>query len=104
MKLNYEQIKEITQGAVNIFENDGKFTFHRFNKEEEEYYSKTSHAQKIFSTAGIQMIFKTDADSLSLKGCTNGSTGRTYFSFDVFGDGELLQARGLEAYEHYMEA
>ena len=90
MKLNYEQIKSITQGAVNIVETENGFTFHRFNKEEEEYYSKTSHAQKIFSTAGIQMVFKTDADSLSIKACMKESVSRTYFSFDIFTDGEFV--------------
>ena len=67
MKLDLEQIKSITQGAVNIIESENGFTFHRFNAEEEKYYFSTAHAKKVFSPAGIQMVFKTDAENLSIK-------------------------------------
>ncbi|MBE7034043.1 MAG: SGNH/GDSL hydrolase family protein [Ruminococcaceae bacterium] len=89
MKLNYEQIKSITQGAVSISECENGFTFHRFNEEEEKFYAPTSHAKKVFSTAGIQMVFKTDAESISLSISVSAGSSRSYFSFDVYADGEL---------------
>ena len=89
MKLNLEQIKSITQGAVRISEESNGFSFHRFNEEEENFYINTAHKIKILSSAGIQMVFKTDADSLAFKASVSGGSSRKYFSFDVYADDEL---------------
>jgi len=89
MKLSLEQIKSVTQGVVSITENENGFSFHRFTKEEENYYATTNHAIKILSTAGVQMVFKTDAEGLSLKASVSEGSSRKYFCFDVFQDEKL---------------
>jgi len=90
MKLGFEQIKSITQGAVNISESENGFSFHRFNEEEEKFYAATVHAKKIYFTAGIQMVFKTDADSLSMKAIIKENPSRKYFCFDVYENSNLV--------------
>lgn len=89
MQLRFEEIKSITQGAVYITEEDERITFHRFSKEEEILYSTTQFRDKVYSTAGVQLEFLTDADSLYLEVETSPATSRTYFSVDVFVDGAV---------------
>lgn len=89
MKLNLKQIKSVTQGAVYITEDENGIQFHRFNESEEKYYNATPHANKAFSTAGIQMVFKTDADKLSMKANVDTGSTRKFFSFDIYINGEL---------------
>lgn len=89
MQLNFEQIKSITQGAAYLTEEDALITFHRFSPEEEVLYSKTQFRDKVYSTAGVQMEFTTDAQSLYISIETSPATSRSYFSMDVFADGEV---------------
>ncbi len=91
MQLDLEIIKSITQGAVYITQEDGLFTFHRFSREEEILYSTTEFRDKVYSTAGVQMEFVTDADSLYLGLETSPATSRTYFSADIFVDGAVCK-------------
>ena len=91
MQLNFEQIKSVTQGAVYITKEDEKITFHRFSREEEDLYAKTQFRDKIYSTAGVQMVFATDADSIYISVETAPATSRQYFSVDIFVDGEVRQ-------------
>ena len=66
MKLNYEQIKEITTGAVRVLENGDKIEFHRFTDEQEIIYGKISQEQdrkfneRCKASAGIRFFFKTN--------------------------------------------
>lgn len=91
MKLNFTEINDITQGAVRIAENDGVFKFYRFSEEQENLYLKNPDLlRKTFSTAGIQMEFKTDGDSIYLKVNTFEGTTRTYFSYDIFVNDKLI--------------
>lgn len=89
MKLNLKQIKSITQGAAYITADESGIQFHRFNEAEETYYKSTSHSTKTFSTSGIQMVFKTDADKLSMKANVSVASTRKFFSFDIYINGEL---------------
>lgn len=84
MKLDLSQIEAITQGASYVKESKTGISFHRFSKEEEEFYAATSFAQKAQSTAGIQLVFKTDADSLFIKATVSEGSTRKYFSFDIY--------------------
>ncbi len=89
MILTLEQIKSVTQGAVYIDENENGFSFHRFNEEEEKYYISTVYEKKSRCSAGIQMVFKTDAESLLLSASVQEGSTRKYFCFDVFENGKL---------------
>ena len=90
MILDFEQIKSITQGAVKITKSDAGYNFFRFNENELEYYSKTNHAHKSYSTSGIQLEFKTDATKFSMGGSVKSASSRKYYAFDVFVDGKFI--------------
>lgn len=89
MKLNLEQIKEITTGAVNIREEKGMFVFSRFTAEQQRLYQLTNldFYNKTQSTSGIKLSFKTDSKSLFIKLKTMAATSRKYFSLDVLVNG-----------------
>lgn len=56
MKLSFNQIKQITTGAVLVKEEDGMISLKRFTQEQEELYKVTNQGfyNKTFSTAGIK--------------------------------------------------
>lgn len=85
MKLNLEQVKKITTGAVNIKEENGVFSFDRFTEEQKEYYkSNDNFYSKAHATSGVKLSFKTDSKNLFLKIKTSDGCSRNYFSLDVF--------------------
>lgn len=89
MKLDFNQIKEITMGAVSVREEDGMISLKRFTQEQEDLYKARGQEvyNRIFSTSGIKLLFKTDSKNLFLKLNTKISCTRKYFSVDVFADG-----------------
>ena len=64
MKLSFTQLRSVTPGAVYFDEKNGAFRPHRFTPEEEALYSQTVFSQRVFATAGIQLVFRTDATAL----------------------------------------
>ena len=94
MKLNFEQIKSITTGAVKVSnENDG-FHFQRFTDKQRKLYKSvnTDHYKKCFCTAGIRFSFKTDSKKMYMNIDTQFGSSRTYFSVDVFVNGVFKDA------------
>lgn len=89
VKLTYQQICNITQGAAYISEEDGCAVFHRFTKEQEELYHRTnpSFYRKALAPAGVILQFRTDSCCVTLKGKTSMASTRTYYSIDVLEDG-----------------
>lgn len=86
MKLTIENIKEITTGAADIISHEGKFCFYRLSSEEMEVIKHPL----MFAPAGVQMRFKTDAKLLKLKvNARKALVTRSFFSFDVFVNGEM---------------
>lgn len=98
MKLNLEDIKKITTGAVKVTEENGKFVFSRFTDEQIELYQKYSKEndrkfdERCKATAGIKIKFKTDSLKLGLKVDVLPSTSRRYFAFDVFVNGKMIDS------------
>lgn len=94
MKLNTEQIMTITQGAEYVTETDeGRVKFHRFTAEQEQVYKECGNAdffQKTFATAGVQLAFRTDSETIFLKVKTEKTSSRTFFSHDVLVNGERV--------------
>lgn len=90
MKLDINQIKEITTGAVVVGEEDGMISLNRFTTEQGELYK--TRGQDVYgrtlSTAGIKFLFMTDSETLFLKIKTMIASTRKYFSLDVFADGK----------------
>ena len=93
MKLTLEQIKSITFGAVRVEEEADGIHFYRFTKEQEELYRtmrEKSLLVKTFATSGICFRFRTDSAILSFCGQTTPGSTRSYFSFELFVDGEKI--------------
>ena len=81
MKLNLQQITQITQGAVMVEYMGGAYRFYRMTDGEYDITEKTIAD----STAGVILEFKTDATKLSLKVNTELSMDiRSFFAFDIF--------------------
>ena len=92
MRLDLEQIKRITTGAVRVEEEDNGFIFRRFTDEQSELYRITSDAfyDRVLTTAGIRFMFRTNSKSLRLCVFVEKRTSRSYFSFDVYADGKAV--------------
>ena len=92
MKLKLEKVQQITLGAVQIKEENGRFSFHRFTAEQENLYqiANEDFYNKTKATSGVKLSFKTDSQNLFIKVQTSPASSRTYFSVDVFVNGEPL--------------
>ncbi len=87
MLLTLAQMRDITAGAADIREENGRVRFFRFTEAEAASFQN----KNVCCTGGVQMEFDTDASALRLCVHVNpGYTIRTYFSFDVFLNGEPL--------------
>lgn len=96
MKLTYEQIKAVTNGAVRIVEEDSGLRLWRFTEHQEYLYSqlrpvltkvKNYHPTSTTS-AGVRMAFRTDSESLYLRIEVRRGSPRTFFSVDLAIDGK----------------
>ena len=89
MKLTLEQLKAVTEGAVEIWEEQGVVCFSRFSSTQRALYQALSESYAIRSrgTAGIKFRFRTDSRHMSLQIQVEPGSGRSYFSVDVYADG-----------------
>lgn len=92
MEMTYEQIKSITCGAVRYTVEEDGIIFHRFTQAQHEMYEKKDEAffDKSKSSSGIKLSFRTDSRTLYLDTTVQNARSRTYFSFDVLADGQLI--------------
>lgn len=90
MKLNFEQIKSITLGAVRINEQADGIHFFRFTKEQEDLTLTRDDSAKAFATSGVKLRFRTDSKNLLMKVHTTPQGTRTYFAVDVFVNGKMI--------------
>lgn len=92
MKLNLDQIKEITTGAVRIEETESGIRFYRYTKAQDELYKVRNPEFWLRShcTTGIKFCFDTDSENLFLNIEAIHKTSRTFFYVDVLKDGELI--------------
>ena len=91
-KLNFEHIKKIVHGAARIEEGDGKISFFRFTKEQQELYKNvcTDFFMKSFSTSGISLEFDTDSENLSLSVLVDKGSSRSFFTHSIFVNGNRI--------------
>lgn len=88
MNLTYSQIKEFTMGAENALETELGLCLYRFNEEELETYTNPERlGTKCFSSAGIRIVFRTDASALTLGVHLKSGSSRGYFAIELFEDG-----------------
>lgn len=90
MKLSYEQIVSIAQGAVKVEQKENGIQFHRFTREQEEVYDTSEYNPKQYATAGVRLCFKTDSTSLFMKVQTSKGSSRKFFAHNVLVNGELV--------------
>ena len=91
MKLTHEQIKAVTLGASYIEHVDGKTIFHRFTAEQEALYRTVSDNfyNKTLANSCIRLEFETDSSYIFIKTKIKPRSSRTFYSHDIFVDGEL---------------
>ena len=95
MKLNLEQIKDITLGAARVTFEDGYYRFYRFTEKQQEVYKNhPDFLKKSFSTSGIRLNFKTDSKKLSMNVDISDGSSRKYFTHDIYCDGKLIGQLG----------
>lgn len=92
MELTFEQIANVTCGAVRAGKKEDCVHLYRFSSEQEKIYELTNNDfyKKTFSTAGIKLVFQTNSESLFLKINTIESTSRSLYSVDVLVNGKYL--------------
>lgn len=92
MKLSFEEIQKITQGAAYLEDLGGQVRFHRFTAEQEALYLQYNDGffEKCFATTGIVLRFRTDSSYLRIRTTVLKATSRAYFSADILRDGEIL--------------
>lgn len=91
MRLDFQQIKAITQGAETIKEENGAFWFSRFTEEELALYlARPGFDYRARGTSGIQIEFTTDATSLFLQVVTpQPPFYHRLFAYDILVDERL---------------
>lgn len=91
MQLTFDQIRDITIGAVDFEETKNYLQPYRFTKDQREF---TRHEDRYYhrgmAAAGICFCFETDSESLTLEMECLSTQVRDYFSFEVFADGKLV--------------
>ncbi len=100
MQLTFEQIKAITTGAVEIEQAENGIRFYRFNREQRDLYQPRVRllAEKMLSSAGIQLSFRTDSSTLFLRTTVSKGSASDHFSFDLFVDG--VHTDSLDNFSH----
>lgn len=92
MKLSYDQICSITQGAVRITKENNEIRFFRFTEAEQQMYKKRREESwlRSFATAGIRLEFDTDTSFLAFEAEIYPSTSRRFFTHSVFVNGDRI--------------
>lgn len=92
MKLTLEQIKDITLGAVRIWEAADQVWFSRFTQEQMDLYrSKDEHfGRRSHAAAGIQFLFRTDSKHMSLRIRPTLGSSWEQFVMEIYKDGQPL--------------
>ena len=92
MKLNLEQIKSITRGAVRIEQIDGAFKFYRFTETQmNNYYAaeQMDFHTRCYNTAGVRFAFSTTSRKLAFN-YEICKRARDQAFFDVYQDGAMI--------------
>lgn len=87
-KLNFEEIKSVTLGAVRITKEEDGIHFYRFTEEQENLYRERNKGFyiKTFASSGIEFFFETDSKELDLKAEVSPYS-RSYYSIEVHVNG-----------------
>ncbi len=109
MKLNLQNLKDITLGAVRVTEESDGFCFYRFTKSQEELYRSRCEElhQKSLATSGVRLSFRTDSRSLAMKLTVTHGSSRKYFAVDLWVNGAMVDSlnnfEGVEIPDDYVK-
>lgn len=104
MILDFEQIKNITKGALYISEVDGYYTFSRFTEPQIEIYKRNSDFyMKTKATAGVRFDFETDSESFSFDYLVKRGSSRSFCYFDIYVNKELRYHVGKDKIDDNVE-
>lgn len=91
MQLDFKTIEAITCGVSYISETQDGIQFHRFNKQEEEYYDNSGYPKpRHYTNSGIKLCFSTDSTTLRLRICALEVSLVTCFSQEIFVNGKKI--------------
>lgn len=91
MRLTFEQIKSVTVGTTEIKNENGGICFHRFSDAEECIFKGSESISLLYSTSGVKMRFKTNSETLFIKGKTmRSSPVRSFYAIDIKINGEFF--------------
>lgn len=99
MFLTINQIKNITFGAVSVYEDNGYILFDRFTEKQKECYKnyRTISLQgKVKATAGVRFSFVSDTKFLKFSYILDYASSRDFAYFDILVNGELVAHIGKE--------
>ncbi len=82
MKINIQKIKDITLGALRIYEKDGYVCFSRFTEKQEADLFKRC-GSKVYGCANIRLEFYTKGGDISFDYEITPGTVREYYSVDL---------------------
>ncbi len=92
MKLKYEQVASVAQGAVRVCQIENGIQFHRFTEEQEKIYADSIFKGKETATAGVRLHFETDSKTLYMKVSTSEASSRMFFAHDLLVNGEYVDS------------
>lgn len=99
MKADFELIRKLTCGAVEIIDNDGICEFHRMTALQREILKDNQvFGTRATATSGIRLSFATDAKVIRLSGRFSAASTRKFTFFDVKINGILVQHPGTDNY------
>ena len=92
MKLTYDQICTVTQGAVRMEQENGAVRLLRFTEAEQEMYRLRREESwlRSFATAGIRLEFDTNSSFLVFEAEVRPSTSRQFFTHSIFVNGDRI--------------
>lgn len=99
MKLSFEQIIPLLQGAEDIVWKDNCIVPHRFTAAEMHAFDNNADFQrKSYAASCVRLAFRTDAKSFTMAYHVNKGSSRTFYYFDVHVNGVMVQHSGHESF------
>ena len=94
MKLTTEQIRSITLGTLNVYEENGYTVFRRFTRYQDEVLAGRNFTPRQFSTAGVKLEFISKKGEVFLEYLAQPGAGAVCHGIDALCD-------GVEAFHYY---
>ena len=103
MKLSIYTLRDIALGAAEVVETEQGIIFHRFTREQRDFYRERNLGfyKKALAPSGVKLRFRTDSTVLGIKGAALSGSTRKYYSFDLFVNGEKRES--FENFTHLTE-